>query len=251
MEQRIKNMRSNVKTIRLTTRLSLILAVITYLVSIKSVWGLDEIKWLPDTFLVAVFGGAFASMLVVLICEISKYYENRESTETFLYSHLYYLYGQLQVMLKNIDFLVEHNDVIQKDALKQLIYNSETEMNTVFYIDYAPYKSNNAILIEKENYNRIVFPVVQGFLQDCRMFEVAVLTDEIIKREGRIDGKANLVLRKLSKQIQEPLAWIDELLIKIDQICNNRYNWSQVRDSMVRRIPDTQMDMLEQFLERQ
>lgn len=92
-------MRSNVKTIKLTTRLSLTLAAMTYLISIKGVLGIDEIKWLPDTFLFAVFGGAFASMLVVMICEISKYYENRESTETFLYSHLYYLYGQLQIML--------------------------------------------------------------------------------------------------------------------------------------------------------
>ena len=47
-------MRSNVKTIKLTTRLSLILAVITYLISIKGVLGLDEIKWLPDTFLFVV-----------------------------------------------------------------------------------------------------------------------------------------------------------------------------------------------------
>ncbi len=221
-------MRSNVKTIKLTTRLSVILAVITYLISIKGVLGIDEIKWLPDTFLFAVFGGAFASMLVVMICEISKYYENRESTETFFYSHLYFLYGQLQVMLKNIDFLAEHNSAIQKDALKQLIYNSEAEMNTVFYIDYAPYKSNNVILVEKENYNKIVFPAVQGFLRDCRMFELAVLTDDIIKRKGGIGDNSNLVLEKLSTQIQEPLSLLDALLIKIDQSCKGRYNWSQV-----------------------
>ena len=67
-------------------------------------------------------------------------------------------------MLKNIYFLAKNNDAIQKDALKQLIHNSEAEMNTVFYIDYAPYKSNNVILAEKENYNKIVFPVVQSFL---------------------------------------------------------------------------------------
>ena len=241
-------MRSNVKTIKLATRLSLILAVITYLISIKGVLGLDEIKWLPDTFLFAVFGGAFASMLVVMICEISKYYENRESTETFLYSHLYYLYGQLQVMLKNIDFLAKYNDTIQKDALKQLIHNSEAEMNTVFYIDYAPYKSNNVILAEKENYNKIVFPVVQSFFQDCRMFEVAVLTDDMVKIKGGIGDNTNLVLEKLSTQIQEPLSLLDALLIKIDQSCKGRYNWPQVRDSMVKGIPDTQIDMLEQFL---
>ncbi|MBQ6538562.1 MAG: hypothetical protein IJL75_06610, partial [Eubacterium sp.] len=67
-------MRSNVRIIKLTTLLSLILVVITYLVSIKGFLGVSNIEWLPDSFLLAVFGGAFASMLVVLVCEISKYY---------------------------------------------------------------------------------------------------------------------------------------------------------------------------------
>lgn len=250
-------MRSNVHTIRVTTCLSLILVIITYLILIKGVWGWGDFKWLPDTFLLTVFGGAFASMLVVLICEISKYYENRERTETFFYSHLFYLYGQLQVLLKNIEFLVEHNDIIQKDALTQLIHNSEAEMNTVFFVDYAPYKADNAILAEKENYNRTVFPVVQSFLKDCRLFEVAVLTDKINKIEKEIgvdskaDDNANLVLMKLSEQIQEPLSLIDALLTKIDQLCNGRYNWLQVRDDMVKDIPDNQIDMLDKFLRKE
>ena len=75
----------------------------------------------------------------------------------------------------------------------------------MFYIDYAPYKSNNVILVEKENYNKIVFPAVQGFLRDCRTIELAVLTDEIIKRKGGIGDNSNLVLEKFSTQIQEPL----------------------------------------------
>ena len=249
-------MRSNVQTIKLTIWLSLFLAIITYLISIKEVWGVSDIRWLPDSFLLAVFGGAFASMLVVLICEISKYYENRERKETFFYSHLYCLDGQLQVMLKNMKFLVEHNDTIQKDALTQLIHNSEAEMNTVYYIDYAPYKSTNAILAEKENYNRIIFPAVQSFLQNCRLFEVAVLTDKIniieneIGVDNKVDNNASLLLVKLSEQIQEPLSLIDALLTKIDQLCNGRYNWLQMRDDMVKGIPDNRIDMLEQFLRK-
>lgn len=53
---------------------------------------------------------------------------------------------------------------------------------------------------------------------------------------------------KLSLLIQEPLSLLDALLLKIDQSCNDRYNWPQVRDSMVKGIPDTQIDILEQFI---
>jgi len=249
-------MRSNVKTIKLTTWLSLILIAITYLISIKRICGGNELKWLPDSFLLAVFGGAFASMLVVLICEISKYYQNRESTETYLVSHLYYLYGQLQVISKNIGFFIEQKDRMPQNSLIQLIANVEAEMNAIYFADYAPYKKNNAILTEKMEYNNGIFPVIQQFMQDCRLIEIAAITDEMIrikKSMGTDEGTENnvsLVLLKLSEQVQEPLSLINKLLTRIDQICHGRYNWSKRRDDLVKGIPDNRTDMLELFLQK-
>ena len=247
-------MRGNVKTIKLTTWLSLVLGIITYAISVKGMFGVCECKLFPDTFLLTIFGGAFASMLVVLICEISKYIQNRESTESYLFSHLYYLYGQLQVMRKNISFLIDHTDQIYKNALSQLIANVEAEMNTVYYADYAPFRKDNLILISKMNYNNKVFPTVQKFLQNCSMLEIAVLTDAINAKENgqKIDestgSNAFAVLIKLSEQIQEPLSLIDEFLTKIDQSTQGRYNWQRVKEDMVKGIPDNRTDMLEQFI---
>ena len=249
-------MRSNVKTIKLTSWLSLILVAITYLISIKGKWGANELKWLPDTFLLAVFGGAFASMLVVLICEISKYYHNRESAETYLVSHLYYLYGQLQVMSKNIDFFIKQKDHMPKNALAQLVVNAEAEMNAVYFADYAPYKKDNAILAEKMDYNNKIFPVIQQFMQNCRLIEIAIINDEMIKIKksmGTDEGTGNnatLVLLKLSEQVREPLSLIDKLLTRIDQLCHGRYNWSKVRDDLIKGMPDNRIDMLELFLQK-
>lgn len=249
-------MRSNVKTIKLTTQLSLFLAAITYFISVKGAWGANDLKWLPDDFLLAIFGGAFASMLVVLICEISKYIENRENTESYIFSHLYYLYGQLQVIRKNVDFLVTHKEQIHKDALSQLISNSEAEMNTIYYADYAPYKKDNAILAEKMKYNNTIFPIIQQFLQKCRLFEIAVLTDAITINErkmgisGGSDNNTHLVLMKLSKEIEVPLMEIDASLTRIDHLCHGRYNWQQIRDTLIESIPDNSIDMLESFLEK-
>ena len=249
-------MRGNVATIKLTARLSAFLSVITYLIAIKGVFNIGNLKWLPDNFLLAVFGGAFASMLVVLICEISKYFQNRESAETYLFSHLYYLYGQLQVISKNINFLVAQKDYIHKDSLTELIANSEAEMNVLYYADYAPYTKDNAVLEEKIKYNSKTFPVIQEFLKNCRTFKIAVITDKLneTKKELGIDNNAEKyapsVLAKLSQQIQEPLSLLDEMLTKIDQHCHGRYNWPQLKDSLIERMPNVQMDMLEQFLQK-
>lgn len=248
-------MRGNVKTIKLTTCLSLAFAVITYIISITESLGISECEWLPYTFLLAVFGGSFASMLVVLICEVSNYIQNRKNAEAFIFSHLCYLYGQLQVIQKNIDFFLAQNGEIYKNALTQLIANAEAEIYTLYYAEYTPYRKKNAILTEKQNYNKNVFPVILKFLQNCRNLEIAVLTDKInsaqkdLGIDGGMENCARLVLSKLSYQIQEPISMLDILLTRVDKLCNNRYNWSQQRDDLLKRIPDNQTNMLEQFLQ--
>lgn len=166
-------MRTNLKTIKVTAWFSLLLVVVTYLISIKGVFGESELKWLPDTFLLAVFGGTFASMLVVLICEIAKYIQNRESTETFLFSHLYFLYGQLYVIKKNIEFMSAKEDRVHKDALSQLIANSEAEMNAIFFTDYFPYRKNNAILSEKISKRKITCTYQRAARYEIMEWEVA------------------------------------------------------------------------------
>ena len=249
-------MRGNVATIKLTAWLSALFAVITYLIAIKEAFNIGDLKWLPDTFLLAVFGGAFASMLVVMICEISKYFQNRENAETYLFSHLYYLYGQLQVISKNIKFLVAQKDDIHKDWLTQLIANAEAEMNAAYYADYAPYKKHNSVLMTKLRYNSKIFPVIQEFLKNCRMLEIAVLTDKLNAAQKKVGieiGEKNytpLVLEKLCVQIQEPLSLLDTLLTEIDRLCNGRYNWQQLKDGLTERMPNVQTDLLEQFLQK-
>ena len=42
-------------------------------------------------------------------------------------------------------------------------------------------------------------------------------TDDMVKIKGGIGDNTNLVLQKLSTQIQEPLSLLDALLIKIDR----------------------------------
>lgn len=249
-------MRGNVATIKLTAWLSALFVVITYLIAIKGVFNIGDLKWLPDTFLLAVFGGAFASMLVVLICEISKYFQNRENAETYLFSHLYYLYGRLYVISKNIDFLIAQSGDNHKDSLMELISNAEAEMNAVYYADYAPYKKGNAVLTDKLRYNSKIFPVIQEFLQNCRLLEIAVLTDKLnkTKKDSGIDNGADkytpLVLEKLSGQIQEPLSLLDEILTKIDQLCQGKYNWPKLKNDLIKRMTDVQTDMIEQFLQK-
>ena len=147
-------------------------------------------------------------------------------------------------------------DRVHKDALSQLIANSEAEMNAIFFTDYFPYRKNNAILSEKISYNTNAYPIIQQFLQNCRLLQIAVLTDKITITQHEMginvgtDDNAINVLAKLLDQIQEPLSLLDDLLTRIDQLCHERYNWVQIKDDVIKRIPDNQTDALEHFLEK-
>ena len=49
-------------------------------------------------FLLTIFGGVFASMLVVMVCEIHKYLLNKKQTEDELFSHMTIAYANAMVM---------------------------------------------------------------------------------------------------------------------------------------------------------
>lgn len=250
-------MRANVQTIKFTGISSIVLVIITYLIAIKGTLGMHDAVWLPDSFLLAVFGGAFASMLVVLICEISKYWQNKKSTEVYLFSHIYYLYGQLQIVSKSIHYLftLSENEITQ-GALTQLITNAEAEMNTIYFVDYAPFFTDDAILKEKLKYNSECFPVVQSFLQDCMLLDVAIVTDRINSIKAQMtnsdtpneSGNTNRVLKRLSELIEEPIRMLDGLEQRIDEQCGGRFGWEKTRDAFLLGLPDNQPDRLEKFI---
>ena len=67
-------MSSNLKTMKLTAILSGVFLIVTFTVCLNMSYEWFSIKWLSNDFLLTVFGGLFASTLVVLICEWQKYF---------------------------------------------------------------------------------------------------------------------------------------------------------------------------------
>lgn len=96
-------MRIQVKVIRFTLLMSIVFAAIAYLVTLNIEIGFLalSVPWLSNNFVLTVCGGAFSSMLVVLIGEVQKYFLNKKAAEEFLFSHTAYVYGQLRI-IKNI-----------------------------------------------------------------------------------------------------------------------------------------------------
>jgi len=97
-------MSTSIKVIKFTSILSIIFLVITYLitVNIESRFISLNAIWISNNFLLTVFGGVFASTLVVLFCEINKYLIDKKNTENQLFFQTLYLYQSLFLMQHNI-----------------------------------------------------------------------------------------------------------------------------------------------------
>ena len=73
----------SVNTIKRLMGILIGVLVINYLISLnmENHYIVSNTKWLSNDFLFAIAGGTFASLVVVLVCEIIKYRQIKRATE--------------------------------------------------------------------------------------------------------------------------------------------------------------------------
>lgn len=79
-------MSTNLKIIKFTAIVSGVSFLATFVICLNISYGRFDIKWLSNEFLLTIFGGVFASTLVVLICETHKYFLNKTQAENAMYN---------------------------------------------------------------------------------------------------------------------------------------------------------------------
>ena len=247
------------KTIWFTAVASVILLLITYLVTlnIENNCLTANSPWISNEFFLTFFGGAFASMVVVSACEISKYKQAKLNAEAFIINHMYYLYGQLKIIEFNIMALSKQDGKdIPPKALSQLIANAEAEMNAIYFAEYCPFSKRNAFWAEKTKYNEDCMPSIQTFLQKCRFLEMAVLEDRILDIQQNDQAsttgnkKTHRVLGILAGMAGASIQQVDSMAIQMDELCNNRFKWKKTRDEFDNRLQKTQLESVDNFISR-
>ncbi len=74
--------------------MSILFLSLTYFITVNVEAHILEFNtiWLSNNLALTVFGGAFASMLVVLICEVQKYITVKTSVKEYIFYQALYLY---------------------------------------------------------------------------------------------------------------------------------------------------------------
>lgn len=183
-------MKTNLKVIKFTTILSGCLCFATFLACLNVSYECFTIKWLNE-FLLAVFGGAFASMLVVLICEIQKYFISKQEAEDKLYDCCLEILARFMSAKTTLVTAKQNRHQLSEGLLTALYQHGQYNMNLCFKIDYSTFHKKNTLYIAKENYIRFLVQTIEPTLRSCAFLDMAINEAQIANLQNKIS--ANLV----------------------------------------------------------
>ena len=234
-------MSTNIKVIRFTSILSLILSILTYAISLNIAYDWCEWKWLSNDFLLTFFGGAFASMAVVLICEIQKYLQNKKECCEQLFLHTSYIYAQLFSLNYTLSELIANPDArIYTTNINRYLETTKYEIGIIDRIDLSVFLKKSQLNIQHSMYHKWLHKVLAMFLNECVYIDMAVNTDKInnlkqFKTEGVITSSSpttGSVLKKLQPKFSSLLVFVNKYLEFLDNYSENKYNWKQKKENI-------------------
>ena len=254
-------MSSSVKTIRLTVFLSALLLLLTYLVTVNIEIGLVSINsgWISNNFFLTVFGGAFGSTVVVLICELHRYWILKKETEIKIYSTLYSILAEIIVSNNSTRTYLQNTDLpVPEKTLDANRERALAAISTLEAIDYRPLFKKNKFWLELTRFSQEAYQKVKQFISDEQFLNIAILKDrlDMLKRgvSGDVTAKCPNTGKTLEILLKNGVSCAEDLKAlfdRLDSVCNGELKWAESK----RRIESFQtvlgLNEYDIFIERE
>lgn len=236
-------MSGNIKTIKFTAKLSVFFALLTYVVSLNMelAFFVPNWRWISNNFALTVCGGVFASTLVVMLCEIQKYWSNKIDCEQYLFYQTMYLYIALFVMQRNVgEYIVTKTEPVPESLLESPVQKIQCQVNAIQSIDYTTFSSKNKLMIARRDFSEENLAKINVVLQYHNYLKSAILRTRIrnleqFGKEKIVTSSDELVFKTLTiidKQCKPLLDEISNYLKIIDQSCGGRFDWKIQREKI-------------------
>lgn len=229
-------MSGNIKTIKFTAVLSVIFAILTYIITLNMelAFFAPNWSWISNNFALTVCGGIFASTLVVMLCEIQKYLSNKSSCENYLFYQTMYLYLALFLIQKTTkEFIETPTEAVSENLLESNTQMAQCQLNAIQGVDYTTFSSKSELVITQHDFCSGAIPKIKSFLSADNYLKRAILTVQITNMEQfgmrkPITTADPLIFQTLSVINKKSLALLDDVsnyLQSIDSACHNRFAW--------------------------
>ena len=215
--------------------------ILTYLISLnmeKHFIALNTM-WLSNNFLFAIVVGAFASLVIVLVCEIIKYYQLKKMMENALLINFGNLYGQFLIIRSNCIRALKSQDIISDNIIEQTCENASKIADFINGIDYTSFckksKVNNVVI----QFNSMKLIPLKLVIIGFTFLKIAIQEDKkLLTQQGRLANvtancpNTNKALQKIINQTSTILTYLDQIITQIDTELGNKYQWQNRKQAL-------------------
>ena len=235
--------------------------LLTYAISLNMEMGIININsyTISNSFLFTLFSGVFASTLVVLICELNKYYDSKKRVENSLYMQFASLYVQLLIIRNNTAKMLQNpNEQLAQNLLEIPTSNSKASLDSIRNLEFCTFKGKSPIELALKSFIGNGDIKLEDFMTNCKFLEIAINEDKIEFMKGgnfspiitSASDKTHKVLSILNKNVEGFINEIDSLIIKIDNACDNRFIWVERRNAMSQNILYSKFGGIDEFISK-
>lgn len=236
-------MKSSINTVKFLSMLSGVFLLATYSISLndENRWIVLDTPWLSNSFAFVIVGGSFASLLVVLACELQKYQSIKRQTEDYIFEQLFSLYAQVTIIYYNTRRQL--NDIsspVPSNLIDEIANRGKMCLTSLTSIEYITFCKHNSIEEQLIHYRGESGTRIQLFLQNSVFLKMAISEDKLTLLEQGKDvlitsnmPKTHQTLKKIFDDSSPVLSYIEKSLNIIDNECKKRYHWSELKRNVI------------------
>lgn len=225
-------MKNIIKTILFLSLACLISLVFTYCISLFDMW--FDFGWLSNAFLLAISGGIFASLFVLLVVEIKKYFDVKSNLQNIIYTNCLLLYAELHIQIQSCASHLSQKDKQVPEKLFELRLPYIAQLrNALASIDYKTLGKNNAVEKAFIVFQKNTLMALDDHMNLCIYLPLSINETRLA---AAVNGCPNYVasakdplvmttLQKLKANASAIMAEINNTLDILSSCYPSRYNW--------------------------
>lgn len=230
-----------VNTIKRLLALLIGVLAITYLISLnmENHYIVSNTKWLTNDFLFAIAGGTFASLVVVLVCEIIKYRQLKHATEDALLVYLGSLYGQFLIIRSNCKRVMNSKVFVSDNLIQSTCDNATIVADSINGIDYTLICNTNKVGDLLNQFKTVKYLTIKNVLINFAYLKMAIWEDgKVLISQGEQNlvtsdcSNTNKVLNKVISQSTTILTYLDQVITQMDNELGNKYQWQSRKQAL-------------------
>lgn len=234
-------MSTSVNTIKRLLWVLIGVLILTYLISLNMEDHFIALnaKWISNDFLFAVAGGTFASLVVVIVCEVIKYRQLKLATEAALFSYMGNLYGQFLIIRGNCKRSLNANAIVPDNLIQSSCDYSMMLLDNINGIDFTTFCNKSKINTVLTKFKTEKYLSLKNVLIGFTYLRIAICEDTKVllqqEKHGVVTAKCpytKVILNKIVSQTSTILTYLDQIITQIDDIFDNRYDWQRIMNTL-------------------